>query len=50
MIQGIVTAVLLIAFIGGTIALFGSRSSRELDAAARIPLEDEDVRAWENRP
>lgn len=41
MIQGIITAILLAAFVGGWIWLWGANRKPALDAAARIPLEDE---------
>lgn len=41
MIQGIITGVLLVAFIGGTLWLWSSKRKPSLDAAARLPLEDE---------
>ncbi|MCK7592756.1 cbb3-type cytochrome oxidase subunit 3 [Pseudomarimonas salicorniae] len=41
MIQGLITAVLLIAFIGGTLWLWSSKRKASLDAAARLPLHDE---------
>ena len=39
MIPGIVTAVLLAAFIAGTAWAFSARRRAEFDAAARLPLE-----------
>lgn len=41
MIQGIITAILLIAFIGGWIWLWGANRKPALDAAAQLPLEEE---------
>ena len=41
MIQGIITGVLLIAFLGGTLWLWSSKRKPSLDAAARLPLDDE---------
>ena len=41
MIQGIITAVLIIAFLGGTAWLWSSKRKASLDAAARLPLDDE---------
>lgn len=46
MISGIVTAILLVAFVGGSVWVFSSRRKPEFDAAARIPLEDHS----ENQP
>lgn len=40
MIQGIITGILLIAFLAGTAWVFSSRRSDAFDAAARIPLDD----------
>lgn len=47
MLAGIVTAILLTAFLGGAIWLFGVRRSSDFDRVSRIPLEDD---APENRP
>ena len=41
-LSGIVTAVLLVAFIGGWIWVWSARRKPEFDAAARLPLEDSD--------
>lgn len=41
MTQGIITALLIVAFLGGTLWLWGSKRMPALDAAARLPLEDE---------
>lgn len=41
MIQGIITAILLIAFIGGWIWLYGASRRPAIEAAARMPLDDE---------
>lgn len=46
MISGIVTAILLVAFVAGSVWVFSSRRKPEFDAASRIPLEDQS----ENRP
>ncbi|MCB1553133.1 MAG: cbb3-type cytochrome c oxidase subunit 3 [Xanthomonadales bacterium] len=45
MIQGIITGFLLVAFVGGWIWLYGKARQPALDAAARMPLEDEPVPA-----
>jgi len=45
MIPGIITAVLLALFIGGWIWMWLPARRQELDAAARIPLEDEETGA-----
>lgn len=42
MISGIVTAVLLVLFIGGWIWVWRPARKQEFDAAARLPLEDDD--------
>ncbi len=47
MVPGIVTAILLLAFLGGTAWLFGALSARDFDRAARSPLEDNPM---EERP
>ncbi len=48
MISGIVTAVLLVLFVGGWIWLWNPRHKREFDEAAHLPLED-DQASYENR-
>ncbi|MCE2943976.1 MAG: cbb3-type cytochrome oxidase subunit 3 [Lysobacteraceae bacterium] len=40
MVSGIVTAILLLAFLGGTYWLFGTRRAADFDRIARSPLED----------
>ena len=40
MISGIVTAILLASFLGGTAWAFSGRRRAEFEAAARVPLED----------
>ena len=40
MISGIVTAILLAVFLGGTAWAYSSRRRAEFEAAARMPLED----------
>ena len=40
MISGIVTAILLAAFLGGTAWAYSGRRRAEFEAAARVPLED----------
>lgn len=42
MIAGIITAVLLVVFLGGWFWAWRPARKQEFDAAARIPLEDED--------
>lgn len=41
MISGIITAVLLVLFIGGWIWVWRPARRQEFDAAARLPLEDD---------
>jgi len=40
MISGIVTAVLLACFLGGTAWAYSSKRKSEFDAAAQLPLQD----------
>jgi cytochrome c oxidase cbb3-type subunit 4 len=42
-LSGLVTAVLLVAFIGGWIWAWSSRRKPDFDAAARLPLDDNDA-------
>jgi len=42
MISGIVSLVLLIAFIVGTAWAYSSKRHQEFDSAAQIPLENDD--------
>lgn len=46
MISGIITAVLMLLFIGGWIWVWRPARREEFDAAARLPLEDDE----ENHP
>jgi cytochrome c oxidase cbb3-type subunit IV len=41
MISGVITAVLLVLFIGGWIWVWRPARKTEFDAAARLPLEDD---------
>jgi cytochrome c oxidase cbb3-type subunit IV len=41
MLSGIITVILLVAFVGGAAWVFSPRRTPEFDAAARIPLEDQ---------
>lgn len=41
MASGIVTAILLIAFVGGVVWIWSGKRSSALDAAARLPLDDD---------
>ncbi len=43
MISGIVTALLLVLFIGGWIWAWSPKRKREFDDAAQLPLEEDDV-------
>jgi cytochrome c oxidase cbb3-type subunit 4 len=45
MMAGIITAVLLVLFIGGWIWMWLPARRKEFEAAARIPLEDEETGA-----
>lgn len=40
-INGIITAVLLVAFVGGSIWAFSAKRKKDFDAASRLPLEDD---------
>ncbi|HPO24986.1 MAG TPA: cbb3-type cytochrome c oxidase subunit 3 [Arenimonas sp.] len=42
MISGIITLVLLIAFIGGTAWAYSSKRKKDFNDAANIPLENDD--------
>jgi cytochrome c oxidase cbb3-type subunit IV len=44
MLSGIITAVLLVLFIGGWIWAWSPRRKADFDAAARLPLADEEAR------
>lgn len=50
MIQGVVTALLLVAFVGGSLWLFSDRRKAAFDAAARLPLEDDPPGRSRNLP
>ncbi|MDO5506064.1 MAG: cbb3-type cytochrome c oxidase subunit 3 [Pseudoxanthomonas suwonensis] len=41
MLGGIITAILLLLFIGGWIYVWSPRRRDEFDAAARLPLDDQ---------
>ncbi|MFT3761349.1 MAG: cbb3-type cytochrome c oxidase subunit 3 [Pseudoxanthomonas sp.] len=41
MVSGIVTAILLVLFIGGWIWAWSPRRKAEFEATARLPLEDD---------
>lgn len=46
MVSGIITAVLMVLFIGGSIYVWRPGRKAEFDAAARLPLaEDEEVKS-----
>lgn len=49
MIQGIITSILLVLFVGATIWLWSSKRKPSLDAAARLPLDDEAAPAADRR-
>ena len=40
MIAGIVTAILLVSFIAGSLWVYSSKRRAEFEAAARLPLEE----------
>lgn len=40
-ISGLITLVLLLAFVGGWIWAWSSKRKAQFDAAARLPLEDD---------
>ncbi len=40
MIAGIVTVILLVAFVAGAVRVYSGKRHAEFDAAARLPLED----------
>ena len=42
MISGIITAILLVLFIGGWIWAWRPARKQEFDAAAQLPLDDEE--------
>ena len=39
-LSGLVTAILLLAFLGGVAWAWSARRTRDFDEAARLPLED----------
>jgi cytochrome c oxidase cbb3-type subunit 4 len=43
MVSGVITAVLLVLFIGGWIWAWSPRRKADFDAAARLPLSDEET-------
>jgi cytochrome c oxidase cbb3-type subunit 4 len=40
LLSGVITAILLIAFLGGVAWVWSARRKPEFDEAARLPLED----------
>ncbi len=40
MLSGIITVILMLLFVGGWIWIWSPKRKRELDAAARLPLEE----------
>jgi cytochrome c oxidase cbb3-type subunit 4 len=40
MIAGIVTAILLVSFVAGTLWAYSSKRRADFEAAARLPLEE----------
>lgn len=45
MVSGIVTGILLVLFVGGWIWVWRPARKAEFDAAARLPLDDEENRS-----
>jgi cytochrome c oxidase cbb3-type subunit 4 len=43
MVSGVITAVLLVLFIGGWIWAWSPRRKADFDAAAKLPLSDEET-------
>lgn len=41
MLSGIVTAILLLLFVGGSLWAYSPRRKPDFDAAARLPLDDD---------
>lgn len=41
MLSGIITAILITLFIGGTLSVYSRKRDAEFEAAAHLPLEDE---------
>lgn len=50
MLQGIITAILLLAFLGGVVWLFVLRKRSDFDAAAHLPLESDGTPRQEETP
>ncbi|MDO5609722.1 MAG: cbb3-type cytochrome c oxidase subunit 3 [Pseudomonadota bacterium] len=48
MVSGIVTAILLVLFVGGWIWAWSPKRKASFDAAARLPLDDQEPVAAEN--
>lgn len=44
MVSGVITAVLMLLFIGGWIWAWSPRRKAEFDAAAQLPVNDEETR------
>ena len=44
MVSGLITAVLMLLFIGGWIWAWSPRRKSDFDAAAQLPLNDEEAR------
>jgi cytochrome c oxidase cbb3-type subunit 4 len=49
MLSGIVTAILLVLFLIGTVWAFSPRRKRDFEAAAQLPLDDEPLSAAAQR-
>jgi cytochrome c oxidase cbb3-type subunit 4 len=50
MMQGIITAILLLAFLAGVVWLFAIRKRADFDAAARLPLESDSAPREDTSP
>lgn len=48
MVSGIVTAILLVLFIVGTVWIYNPRRKREFEALGSMPLGDDDAPATES--
>ena len=48
-LRGIFTALLIVAFVGICIWAYSKRRKPQFDAAARLPLEEDDVRSGAER-
>lgn len=44
-VSGVITAVLLISFLAGVVWAWSAKRKPQFDAAARLPLEDNEVKS-----